>query len=104
MATDLPTHNISMLRWIQEVHDWGDRRPGSEVDRRMVSEVQRCFEAAGLKSIELQPVPINYWEPTDWSLELKGSKLESYPIAYTHFSTTNREQGARKIFASNQVV
>jgi len=33
-----------------------------------------------------------------------GHKNIQNTIAYTHFSTTNREQAARKVFTSNQVV
>ena len=52
-----------MMEWIQEIVDFGIRRPGYEADDEVADWIASELRDAGLDDVALEPVEVNRWVP-----------------------------------------
>jgi hypothetical protein len=61
-----------MLRWVSDLYNIGERRPGTPAGHRAERYVANFFSRAGLKDVHLDPISVKVWQPTEWSLAVDG--------------------------------
>jgi hypothetical protein len=73
--------------WIEQIFDWGVRRPGYPADRRAEQFSAERFRELGLQDVRLEPVALPCWEPRSWSLHVsaKGEDFEvpCFPLPHS---------------------
>jgi hypothetical protein len=75
-----------MLNWIRQIVALGIRRPGSPGDLATESFLEQQFRQFGLAEVHREPVPVQYWAPTETSLTLSSDdnrSISSFAVPYT---------------------
>ena len=75
-----------MLNWIRQIVALGIRRPGSPGDLATESFLEQQFRQFGLAEVHREPVPLQYWAPTETSLTLSSDdnrSISSFAVPYT---------------------
>jgi hypothetical protein len=57
-----------MKRWVDELVDFGIRRPGYPADARAAEWIEAEFRRAGLRNVRREPVEVNRWVPKECSV------------------------------------
>jgi hypothetical protein len=70
----------TLLRWIEQIHAQGIRRPGYPADRWAEQFCRERFAEFGLEQVRLEPVEVPYWEPRAASVQVE-SGVERFEIA-----------------------
>lgn len=83
---DVPT-GAAIFASVNEIFDQGIRRPGYPADRWAEEWCRDRFEELGLEKVQLEPVPVDRWEPEEWSLTVivdddDPVELECFPVPY----------------------
>lgn len=80
----------AMMAWIGEIFAQGIRRPGYAADEWATAWARDRFVDAGLEDVRLEPISVERWEPTGWSLEVWHEAtpadvlaIPAYPIPFT---------------------
>lgn len=77
----------AMAGWIDEIVDFGIRRPGHPGDTRTVEWLIDRFDELGLEHVRAEGFTTNRFDAKDASLDVvaggKTEHLECYPVAYT---------------------
>ena len=83
-----------MLGWIRRVVGFGTRRPGYPQSLQVEQWLEGIFHEFGLAEIRREPVPVNYWEPKETSLDFPASAIElpCFPIPYTKWTNASGVQ------------
>jgi hypothetical protein len=73
--------------WIEQIFDWGVRRPGYPADRQAEQFSAERFRELGLQDVRLEPVALPSWEPRSWSLHVsaQGENFEvpCFPLPHS---------------------
>ena len=79
-----------MMGWIATVVAQGIRRPGYPADQWAEQWIRDQFTAFGLEDVQLDPVEVKRWLPTQWSLEVWSDtapqdvrSIPCFPLPYT---------------------
>jgi len=77
-----------MFGWIQQVVAQGIRRPGYPAAEWAEQFAAQRFTELGLQDVRLEPITVDRWEPTEWSLDVlrPGAatvRLESFPVPFS---------------------
>jgi len=76
-----------IFAWIEQIFDWGVRRPGYPADRQAEQFSAERFRELGLQDVRLEPVPLPYWEPRSWSLHVSAQgedfELPCFPLPHS---------------------
>lgn len=62
-----------IFAWLEEVFSHGVRRPGYPADRWAEAWLQDQFRAVGLENVRAEPVEMQYWEPRQAALSVRGA-------------------------------
>src|SRR5215467_10122628 len=84
------TSSDQMMAWIAAVVAQGIRRPGYPADQWAEQFIRDQFTAFGLEDVQLDPVDVKRWLPTQWSLNVWSDatpqdvrSLPCFPLPYT---------------------
>ncbi|MGH9209758.1 MAG: M28 family peptidase [Acidimicrobiales bacterium] len=74
--------------WIRQVFEQGIRRPGYPADVWAEQFAVQKFDELGLENVHLEPITVDRWEPTSWSLDVIRSgaptvRLKSFPVPFS---------------------
>ncbi|MBW1708602.1 MAG: hypothetical protein JRG97_03515 [Deltaproteobacteria bacterium] len=61
-----------IFSWIEEVYNFGDRRPGSEADLRAIVYLKNKLKEFGFTKVVEEPYIFDYWEPKSWCLNIQS--------------------------------
>ncbi len=73
-------NETQIFAWLEEVFSHGVRRPGYPADRWAEEWLQDQFCAFGLDNVRAEPVEMQYWEPQEASLTVRGASGESVEV------------------------
>jgi hypothetical protein len=77
----------TIYRWISDIVARGIRRPGYPADYWTEQYVLDRFRELGLRNVRREPITVDRWEPTRWSLEVLRSgaptvRLDCFPVPF----------------------
>ena len=77
-----------MLGWIRRLVGFGTRRPGYPQSLQVEQWLEAKLLEFGLTEVRREPVPVNYWEPSEATLTFPASAIEGpcFPIPYTDWT------------------
>ncbi|MGD1996804.1 MAG: M28 family peptidase [Anaerolineae bacterium] len=74
--------------WIEDIYNFGVRRPGSEADLQAIDYLQDKLREFGFTDVHAEPFTFDYWEPISWSVIVhpgtdQAEELESFYVPYS---------------------
>ena len=82
-----------MLDWIRQIVAFGIRRPGSPGDLATEVFLEQRFLEFGLAEVHREPVPVQYWAPTETSLVSSSHKDGSIPCFAVPYTAWTDQDG-----------
>jgi hypothetical protein len=78
--------NEQIMEWIEQICQAPHRRPGSPGGQQAEEWAIEQFNKIGLENVSADPVPINVWTPSNWSLEVEGQPVPCFFTLNTGFT------------------
>ncbi|MBW2091241.1 MAG: hypothetical protein JRI34_03840, partial [Deltaproteobacteria bacterium] len=69
-----------IFSWIEDVYNFGDRRPGSEADLKAIAYLKGKLNEFGFNKVKEEPYFFDYWEPKSWSLTVHSKNIPAKPL------------------------
>lgn len=106
LTPELPDTNL-MKSWLQGVmEEYPHRRVGSPYWYATMDFIEAKMEEVGIENISKDFFPIQYWEATNWSLQVQdGNELIEIPVYYEYLSAFTPPEGitAPLVYVGEQV-
>jgi len=81
----LPT-SAEIYSWITNLCQTPHRRPGTPEGHQAEQWVADTLSELGLEGVTMDPIPINVWTATSWSLHVNGQEIPSFFVVNTEFT------------------
>ncbi|MHA1264026.1 MAG: M28 family peptidase [Candidatus Helarchaeota archaeon] len=75
-----------IFNWIKGLCQTPHRRPGTPEGHKAEQWVATQLKELGLDNVRMDPIPIQVWSATNWSLEVNGHEIPSFFIVNTGFT------------------
>jgi len=72
--------------WVREICATPHRRPGTPEGRRAEDWAAAKFRELGLEGVRLDPIPIEVWGASRWSLEVEGRAVPCFFLVHSGFT------------------
>ena len=87
VQANVPTTD-RIFKWISEVYNLGDRRPGSEADHQAIAYLESELKKCGFSDVKVEKSNFDYWEPLQWELTLQPGtagawQAETFYVPYS---------------------
>jgi len=77
--------NAEILGWIQDLCNFGYRRPGTEADHQATQYILNKFKEFGLEKAHLEPVAMPLWAAEKWSLTVNGEDIPCFYLSHSYW-------------------